>query len=115
MIRVSREREKREGWKIWSRCHGLVAREKDLYLLDNQPPAGAYPGKGRTMTASSLWRDATSYAMTTDLSVEESKISQAYIAMIAARVDQEVDAMRHGMRYRSYDGQESASLARGAD
>ena len=67
------------------------------------------------MTASSLWRDATSYAMTTDLSVEESKISQAYIAMIAARVDQEVDAMRHGMRYGSYDGQESASLARGAD
>lgn len=68
-----------------------------------------------TVSAASLWRDATSYAMTADFSVEEAKISRAYVAMIAARLDREVDAMRHGLRYGTLEGRESASLARNAD
>lgn len=67
-----------------------------------------------TVSAASLWRDATSYAMTADFSVDEAKISRAYVAMIAARFDREVDDVRHGLRYGTSEGQET-SLARNAD
>jgi hypothetical protein len=67
------------------------------------------------MTAASIWRDATSYAMTADFSVEEAKISCAYVEMIAGRFDREVDEVRHGLRYGTLEGQEAASLARNAD
>ena len=67
------------------------------------------------MSPSIVWKYATSFAMEHNLTVEETKVSQAYIAMISKYADLEVEAMRNNVRYGDFTGQEAASLARDAD
>lgn len=67
------------------------------------------------MSPAIVWKYATSYALETDLTVEEAKISQAYIEMIGKHVDRDVEELRNNVRYGEYDGRDAASLARDAD
>lgn len=50
------------------------------------------------MTASILIAMATQYAMETDLSVAEAKVSRAYIAMLMRRIETELADMETSFR-----------------
>ena len=67
------------------------------------------------MTAFTLSQNAIDYAMQNNLTGDDVKISQAYIEMLSRHIDTGVNATERVLRYGSFDGQETASSARGAD